>query len=125
MGAKQQALVAGLAAAGVILAAIVLRNLACRTSQGPPLEAAKETQWAMPFRCRRCGHEFIGYEVSLAPATTPRDGKLRYRRPGQSEWVPASDAAAVARIKQVVCPKCGADMRRLAIQDGKLPGEGP
>ena len=124
-GKQRAAAVAGLAAACLLAGVIALRNLACRPSQGPPLEAAKERQWALPFQCGACGHEFVGYEVSLAPGTTPRDGKLRYRRPGDGEWVPASDAGAVARIKRVVCPKCGADMRQLAIQDGKMPGEGP
>ena len=125
MGGKQKAVIAALAAICLLAGAVVVRKLACGPPRGPRLRPATETAWSLPFKCGRCGHEFVGYEVSLVPGTTPRDGKLRYRRSGDGEWVPAAEAAAVARIKRVVCPKCGADMRSLTLEHGKIPGEGP
>ena len=122
---KRKAVAGAILAAGLVASVVVVRGLACGPGGGARLRPATEREWAMPFTCGKCGHAFVGYEVSLEPGTTPRSRKLRYRRPGDEAWVPETEAAAVAKIKRVVCPKCGAGMRRLTLDHGKIPGEGP
>ena len=47
------------------------------------------------FRCRDCGHEFVGFEQQ------PNDGQ--FRKPG-GEWMPAAEFDPTT-----TCPECGSE----------------
>jgi len=112
-------------ALGAICAVIVLRGVACSRHSVPLPREATGTEWELPFKCNKCGEEFVGYVVGLEPGTKPRDGKRRYKRPGDDKWVPVADGAGVAAIKTVTCPKCGAGMRDLTLKAGEIAGGNP
>ena len=84
------------------------------------------------FKCRKCGGVFEAYRrqpmpegeaaaskpgeepPELGPGFTvhkrsgPRPPLYRYKRPGDTAWVPESDRDAVGQIMTPTCPKCGA-----------------
>jgi hypothetical protein len=110
--------------AGLVATVMVVRTIGCRGPTGR-LKDPEGDAWTLSFKCRKCGTEFAGYEISIEPGTKGPAQKRRYRRPGDAEWVPETDGAAVARIKTVSCPKCKAGMRDLTLVEKNLPGAGP
>ena len=124
-GVRRKVIFGAIVAAGVVSAAVLVRNLGCGCRRAPRVVEPRGREWSLPFRCKKCGHEFVGYEVGLVPGTKARDRELRYRRPADEHWVPGTDKPGVAKIKSVVCPKCGADMRNLTLLDAGIAAPAP
>ena len=113
-------------ALGAVAAVVFVRNVAGSRNSAPPLREATGTEWRVKCKCSECGHDFVGYVVGLQPGTKPRDGKRRYKKPGDSKWVPDSDQSGVDAVKALTCPKCGAEGSDVApysseTADGKAP----
>ena len=92
-----------------------------------PKCGAAEPASAVRFRCMKCKNEFVGYLAGPMPGTENakpdpmRAPPMRFKRPGDTEWVPGTDTERAKEIKAVTCPKCGADMRDLMLADAPPP----
>jgi len=92
-----------------------------------PKCGAIEPASAVRFHCMKCKHEFIGYLAAPMPGSENvkpdpmRALPMRFKRPGDTEWVPSTDTERAKQIKAVTCPKCNADMRDLMLGDAPPP----
>jgi len=103
-------------AAGLVGAIVFARNLGLFRRRGPGPRVDSTGVRSMTYRCGRCKHQFVGYEVERVPGSDPKAGQFRYRRAPDKPWVLGTDKRAAA-IKAPKCPKCGADLRHLLLLD--------